>query len=108
MRKILLLCASIAVYTPVSAQQSPSKKSLDHSVYDNWQSIASERISEDGKWVAFVVRPQQADANLYIKDAKNTSELKVPRADTVRLTSDSKYAVFLIRPFYADTRMAKI
>jgi dipeptidyl aminopeptidase/acylaminoacyl peptidase len=108
MRKILLLCASIAVYIPVSAQQSPSKKPLDHSVYDNWQSIASERISDDGKWVAFVVRPQQADANLYIKDAKNTSELKVPCADTVRLTGDSKYAVFLIRPFYADTRMAKI
>ncbi len=104
MRKILLFAACAAVFTHASAQKKP----LDHSVYDTWQSVASERISDDGKWVAYVVRPQQWDADLFIKDVKNTSELKVPRADTVRLTSDSKYAIFLIRPFYADTRMAKI
>jgi dipeptidyl aminopeptidase/acylaminoacyl peptidase len=108
MRKFLPLFALIAVCNQLSAQQRASKKPLGHSVYDTWQSVASERISDDGKWVAYVVKPQQADADLIIKDSKNTSELKVPRADTVRLTSDSKYAIFLIRPFYADTRMAKI
>ncbi|MBW4888296.1 prolyl oligopeptidase family serine peptidase [Mucilaginibacter sp. HMF5004] len=108
MRKIFLLSVFVATCSQLSAQQKTSKKPLDHTVYDNWQSIASERISDDGKWVVYVAKPQQADANLYIKDVKNTSELKIPRADTVRLTSDSRYAIFLIRPFYADTRMAKI
>lgn len=107
MRKLFILTILVTGASITFAQKA-NKKPLNHSVYDNWQSIANERISDDGKWVVYVIKPQQADADLVITDVKNNHKLIVPRADTVRLTSDSKYAVFLIRPFYKDTRMARI
>ncbi|WCT10262.1 alpha/beta hydrolase family protein [Mucilaginibacter jinjuensis] len=107
MRKFLLLTLGIAAAYGANAQQV-SKKPIDHSVYDGWQNVANERISNDGKWVTYVVKPQQGDANLVITDVKNKAPFKIQRADTVRFTGDSKYAVFLIRPFYKDIRQAKI
>ncbi|NCD72165.1 alpha/beta hydrolase family protein [Mucilaginibacter agri] len=107
MRKLLLLTVGIAAAYGAHAQQA-SKKPIDHSVYDGWQSVANERISNDGKWITYVVKPQQGDASLVITDAKNNKPFHVQRADTVRFTGDSKYAIFLIRPFYKDIRQAKI
>ena len=107
MRKILLLSLFSAAGMSAYAQ-SAAKKPLDHSVYDSWQSVANQIVSNDGKWVGYVVKPQQGDANMVIATTKNTGKLTIARADTARFTSDSKYAVFLIRPPYAVTRMARI
>lgn len=84
------------------------KKPLDHNVFDGWQNTASQQISDNGKWVAFVVKPQEGDANLNIINVGHKNKVVIQRADTVRFTADSKYAVFLIRPFYKDIRQAKI
>ncbi|MBB5394434.1 prolyl oligopeptidase family serine peptidase [Mucilaginibacter sp. AK015] len=105
--KRVLLPAFLLFYVSVSAQ-TVSKKPLDQSVYDGWQSITGERISNDGRWVVYVVKPQEGDAELVIANPKGKSRLSIPRADTVRFTPDSKFAVFLIRPFYKDIRQAKI
>lgn len=107
MRKILLLSLfSVTGFTAFA--QKAIKKPLDHTVYDGWQTVANQMITNDGKWVVYVVKPQQGDANLVLTSSKNTGKITVPRADTARFTSDSKYAVFLIRPYYAATRMARI
>lgn len=107
MRKLLLLPILCFLFDAVSAQTF-AKKPLDHSVYDGWQSITNERISDDGTWIVYVIKPQEGDANLVISTAKNSNKLRVPRADTARITADSKYAAFLIRPFYKDLRQARI
>jgi dipeptidyl aminopeptidase/acylaminoacyl peptidase len=106
MKKFLL--PALLLFSLCAIAQKASKKPLDHTVYDSWQSIANERISNDGKRIVYVVKPQEGDANLIIIDSKNSSRLTIPRADTVRFTPDSKYAIFLIRPFYKDIRQAKI
>ncbi len=107
MQKRLLLPLMCFFFDAASAQ-TLSKKPLDHSVYDGWQSIVNERISDDGKWVLYVVKPQQGDATLVISTAKSSNKIQIPRADTARITADSKYVAFLIRPFYADVRSARI
>ncbi|WP_295771511.1 prolyl oligopeptidase family serine peptidase [uncultured Mucilaginibacter sp.] len=107
MRKVLLLSLFSAASMSVFAQKA-AKKPLDHSVYDGWQAVANQIITNDGKWVAYVVKPQQGDANMVITSSKNTGKFTVTRADTARFTADSKYAVFLIRAPYAVTRAARI
>ncbi|MGI4729151.1 MAG: prolyl oligopeptidase family serine peptidase [Janthinobacterium lividum] len=107
MRKILLLPFFYFLVDAASAQTTV-KKPLDHSVYDGWQSITNEHISDDGKWISYVIKPQQGDATLVISTAKNSNKFQVPRADTARFTADAKYAAFLIRPFYAAVRLARI
>jgi dipeptidyl aminopeptidase/acylaminoacyl peptidase len=107
MRKALLLLFSIFLSLNIFAQK-PSKKPLDHTVFDGWQSIEKQHISNDGKWVSYIIKRQQGDDELVITDAKNTSKIKIPRADTACFSSDSKFITFLIRPFYKAIREAKI
>jgi dipeptidyl aminopeptidase/acylaminoacyl peptidase len=106
MQKTLLTAFMIFLCFGAIAQKA-SKKPLDYSVFDGWQSISNERISNNGKWMLYVVKPQEGDASLVITDA-GQNKLMVPRADTARVTADSKYAVFLIKPFFKDIRQAKI
>jgi dipeptidyl aminopeptidase/acylaminoacyl peptidase len=107
MKKFLLSAIIICTILGASAQKI-SKKPLDHSVYDGWQSVTGDRITNDGKWILYVVKPQAGDADLVITDAAKNNKLHISRADTARFTYDSKYAVSLIRPFYKDVREAKI
>ena len=106
MKKLLLPVLLLLAFG--ASAQKVSKKPIDHSVYDGWQSIANERISNDGRWIMYVIKPQEGDANLVITDSKNNNKFTIPRADTARITNDSKYIVSLIRPFFEDIRQAKI
>ncbi|MBL4678492.1 MAG: S9 family peptidase, partial [Mucilaginibacter sp.] len=102
--KKLLLPILFLLHLSALAQKKP----LDHNVFDGWQNIAGQQISDNGKWVGFVIKPQEGDASLNIVNASGKNRATFQRADTVRFTADSKYAIFLIRPFYKDIRQAKI
>ena len=43
------------------------KKPLDHTVYDNWQSIGEKLISANGKFVAYTINVQEGDNTLVIQ-----------------------------------------
>jgi|GEM_PF-3335700 hypothetical protein len=49
--KISLLTIVILFFCLGATAQKISKKPLDYSVFDGWQSLANERISNNGKWV---------------------------------------------------------
>ena len=106
MKQILLFLLLGTALTTLEAQER--KKPLDHSVYDSWQSIASEAISNDGKWVLYAVNPQEGDASLVIMNRETGKELKVGRGSSPAFTEDSRFAVFLIKPYFKDVRAAKI
>jgi hypothetical protein len=79
MKKLLISVIILSAVVSASAQKV-NKKPLDHSVFDGWQSVTGQFISNDGKWVLYTVKPQAADADLVITDAANTAENKHPRA----------------------------
>ncbi|MEO8794493.1 MAG: prolyl oligopeptidase family serine peptidase [Daejeonella sp.] len=105
MSRYLFLLLFLAISIPGKSQ---SKKPLDHSVYDSWQSISSEHVSNNGKWVLYSVTPQEGDAALKITDLKSKETWSVPRVNSAEFTENSKFAVFMIKPFFKDTRQAKI
>src|ERR1700744_2680739 len=107
MKKLLLPAILFCAVASASAQKA-TKKPLDHSVFDGWQSIAGDRISNDGKWILYTVRPQAGDPQLVITDPGNSSKTTIIRGDTARFTSDSKYAVLTIKAPYAVTREMRI
>ena len=84
------------------------KKPLDHSVYDGWQSVASEAISDDGKWIVYAVTPQEGDARLVITERLSGKTKVVERGAKPRFTTDSKFVVFTISPTFKETRTARI
>ncbi|WP_022824619.1 alpha/beta hydrolase family protein [Hymenobacter norwichensis] len=107
MRKLLLLFAGLAYLPPALAQQ-PAKKPLDHTVYDRWESVTSQKISNNGKYVLYQVKPQQGDGTLYIKTSGNRTVGQVARGDSALFTADSRFVVFAIKPLFKDVRQAKI
>ncbi|MCK7556649.1 hypothetical protein MKQ70_17145 [Chitinophaga sedimenti] len=109
MRAFLRRSAVLLLLTPAyTYAQQAGKKPLDHTVYDGWQSIGAKTISNNGKWIAYVIQPQEGDATLVITDSKGTQKLEVPRGTVPFITEDSKYVLFTIKPAFKDTRQAKI
>ena len=97
----IILCLSFSV---CYSQKVP----LDHSVYDDWQSIGEKIISNNGKFAAYVVNPQQGDGTLFLKGADGTLILKADRGYNLKFTDDNKFLIFKIKPTYNQTRDAKI
>lgn len=104
MRKTLLFSGLILSSFYIFAQKKP----LDHSVYDNWQSVSGEKLSFDGNYVAYSITPQEGDANLFIKNLKTNYSFNSPRGMSLDFSFDNKFAAFLIKPLFKDTRQAKI
>lgn len=97
---ILLLFFSINIFA--------QKKPLDHSVYDQWESIGERKVSDNGKWVAYAKTVQEGDDEAVIEALDGSKRLLVPRGYNIEFTSDSRFAVMLVKPFFAETREARI
>ena len=85
-----------------------SKKPLDHSVYDRWQSVQGAQISDDGKWVVYMVNPQEGDGDMVIQSTDGNYKKTVARGYGSVITNDSRFVIFKIRPLFKDTRDARI
>ncbi|RFS25057.1 S9 family peptidase [Chitinophaga silvatica] len=108
MRKVLLGAVLFGTSLFTYAQQQPAKKPLDHSVYDNWQSIGTKVISANGQFVAYAVLPQEGDANLIIHDLKSGQSVTIPRGTNPVMSKDSRFLICTIKPLFKDTRDARI
>ncbi|MDD2515447.1 MAG: S9 family peptidase, partial [Proteiniphilum sp.] len=84
------------------------KKPLDHSVYDNWKSLAGTTISDDGTIMATLIAPQEGDTTLMIRDLTNNRSLTVERVKRFSLSSDGKWIVGVIKAPLMERRQARI
>lgn len=103
-RMSAVLCVALLAAMPGMAQ----KKVLDHSVYDTWKSLSNIEITNDGKYSVAIVKEQEGDDYLLIRNLKSQKELMLPRGYTYTITPDQKYVVAQIKAPYAVTRQAKI
>lgn len=103
MKHILGICLMLVALT-VQAQKKP----LDHTVYDQWQSIKDVKLSEDGNWVAYTITPQEGDANLIVKHLKTGQTVTIERGAQVQFTNDNRFLIAKIKPTFNETRQAKI
>lgn len=85
-----------------------NKKPLDHSVYDNWQSIGEHKISRDGKWILYSVDVQEGDNTMVLQSADGKYKETIPRGYQAAFTEDGKYMVCKIKPPFQAQREAKI
>lgn len=47
-----------------------SKKELDHTVYDSWQSIRETSFHPQGKYIIYAIVPQEGDGRFIIRNVK--------------------------------------
>lgn len=105
MKKIVTLILGIAL---TSGSLYAQKKPLDHTVYDGWQSVATPRISNDGKYAVYAVNPQEGNGKLMVADIKKKTTTEVDRGYNFVIDNSSKFVVSLIKPLFEQTREAKI
>lgn len=91
-----------------SLQVFAQKKPLDHSVYDGWQNIGERSVSNNGKYIAYAINPQEGDGILYVQSANGDYKTEIARGYGVVITEDSRYLICRIKPTFKETRDAKI
>ncbi len=105
-----------------------AKRPLNHKDYDGWHTIISQRLSNDGKYLAYGVFPQEGDGEVIIRDLITGKDTHLPagarpqpvpsavaeegpppeaRVTTIAFSSDSKFVVFSTFPAKADTDKAR-
>lgn len=84
------------------------KKPLDHSVYDSWQSVSESTISNDGKFISYMVNVQEGDGKLYIQKTNGDTLADIARGYDGVFLPNSHVFVCKIKPTYQETRQAKI
>ncbi len=104
MKKIILQVVLILPSLFLLAQKKP----LDHSVYDQWQSVTDKKISNDGKWFIYTVNPQEGDGETIIQSFDKKYNKVIPRGYNATITEDSRYAVIKIRSYFKTIREARI
>ena len=69
MKTIFLLITLLSITTYTFGQDV--KRSLDFSVYDDWEYIEKRKISNDGNWVLYESNPYYGSGGIVIYNTKN-------------------------------------
>lgn len=103
-RKSLLILSLACLVSLAFAQKKP----LTHDVYDDWKSIASVSISNDGVWAGYRITPQVGDAVLELKNLNTNESISVDRVSRYRFSANGQYVAAEVKPAYAEERALKL
>ncbi len=83
------------------ANEGEAKKPLTVDDYDRWRDMGQERISGDGRWVAYVLRHVNVlaiDAKpvLFIRDLETGRDIEIQNAHSPEFSPDSRWIVYQV------------
>lgn len=107
-RFVFSLACMAGICLAAPSESLAQKKVIDHSVYDSWQSVSSQNISDDGSIASWAVRPQEGDAELVVKHLVSGRELHIERASRLLYPKDAAFGYCIVKAPFAATRQAKI
>lgn len=84
------------------------KKVIDHTAYDGWNTLKSEKISNDGNYICYEITPHKGDGFLYIYDVKSGDLDSIPRATRAAFSGKSNFLAFKIAPGYDTLRNCEL
>lgn len=97
----LALCLS-----PVLAQSQ--KRPITHDDYKDWPSISGSAISNDGKWLAYEVRPARGDGELVVRAVDGKKRHVIARGGGARFSHNGRYLIFTERKSQEKERQKRI
>lgn len=106
-KKIVVICFFfVGLINHLEAQQ---KRSLTHQDYDGWESLRSEKITKDGRWVSYQISPQEGDGRIEIFPFKNPdNKYVIPRGTSFSFTADDQFVVGKIVPQEDTVHLLKV
>jgi len=103
-RKSLLMLALLCLVSLAFAQKKP----ITHDVYDDWKSIASVIISNDGVWAGYRITPQVGDATLELRNLNTDESITVDRVSRYSFSANGQYVAAEVKPAYLVERELKL
>jgi dipeptidyl aminopeptidase/acylaminoacyl peptidase len=125
-RKLSLRLSFALLVAVISVAQT--KRPLNHHDYDGWKSITSQKLSNNGKFLAYGLFPQDGDGLVVIRNLATGEERREPagarpappltanpeegpaleaRSVTITFSSDNKTVVFSTFPTKEETEKAR-
>jgi dipeptidyl aminopeptidase/acylaminoacyl peptidase len=68
---VLIVATAIAALA-----QSTGKRPLHHRDYDSWRTIQNQTLSNDGKFLAYALFPQEGDGEIVVRDLNTGREIR--------------------------------
>lgn len=84
------------------------KKKLDQSVYDGWNKLSADQISNNGKTITYEVNPLVGDGELHIIDQEKGKGKVIPRGERAQISEGGGTVAFKIVQPYDTIRALKI
>ncbi len=119
----------LALSLALMQAQTGAKRPLTHADFDAFRAISGQKISPDGKYVAYGWFPQEGDGEVIVRDLALNSEVREPagerppaappdpeaaeaapavqRTATIQFTADSRWVIFTTFPSRAETEAAR-
>ncbi|MGH7554332.1 MAG: prolyl oligopeptidase family serine peptidase, partial [Longimicrobiales bacterium] len=100
----------VALIPPAANAQAPAagaRKPLEHDVYDIWNRITSQSLSEDGAWVLYGVTSEKNDPVLHVKSLNSTATYQVERGEGGEFSDDERFVVFRLKPSKEAVKQAR-
>jgi len=97
----------IAIFV-LSSASATEKKPITHSDYAKWKSISEYNISNNGKFISFVIIPQEGDGYLYVENLTTKVKDSIHRGYAAKFSPNSNFLVFKIKPQFDTVRAAKL
>jgi len=102
----LIVLSFGSLRTGAAAGGAPAKVPLDYRAYDGWNSILGTALSDDGRYAAYALVPEDGDPTLIVHDFQTGADVKEPRGTDPAFSADSRFVVYAVRAPNADIHKA--
>lgn len=75
-----------------------AKKVLGLADIGRWNRIANTTLSADGKWMAYVVTPNEGDGTLFVRQLDGTTIHNIPVGSAPAFSDDARYVGYYVSP----------
>jgi dipeptidyl aminopeptidase/acylaminoacyl peptidase len=128
MHRATVLVVALATVLAPSAPAQNAKRPINHHDYDSWRAIAGQKLSNDGKFLAYGVFPQDGDGEVIVRNLVTGQETRFAaglrptpapaatpeeateapvRGAVIEFSADSRTVIFNVFPTKAETDKAK-
>ena len=84
-----------------------SKPPLDYRAYDGWKTIRGTALSDDGRYAAYALVPEDGDPSLIVHDFRTGADVAEPRGTDPVFSADARFVVYAVRAPNAEIHKAE-
>jgi acetyl esterase/lipase len=88
----------LLIFSNLNFAQNTDKKQMDHEDLLIWKTIRNTEISQDGKWVSYVLKAEEGDPELVLWNADKSTEKRFPRADKAKFNYEGTALIYTLHP----------